>query len=259
MRVSSAGSCSPRGEIGVTAESAGDAVVVRVRDNGIGIRPEILPMIFETFAQERQSLDRAAGGLGLGLAIVRSLVSLHGGTVHARSEGVGRGAEIIVSLPGANPAATAARVASPSKKSVTTDGLRVLVVDDNEDAAELLAEALRAVGHRVAVAHDGASALRLLDTDAADIGLLDVGLPDMDGFELARRIHGRSGFEAMPLVAVTGYGQDSDRKAAQAAGFCALLVKPARLDELGAMILRLARARATKDDTGASEEAKTSP
>ncbi|MCW5816950.1 MAG: PAS domain S-box protein [Labilithrix sp.] len=229
----------PGGHVRVLAERAGAEVRVTVRDDGVGIRPEILPAIFEPFTQEQQARDRAAGGLGLGLAIVRSLVTLHGGTVEARSEGLGRGAELSVSLPRAAATSVEAEPRGAAARDDAGARVRVLVVDDNEDAAELLADALRGLGHDVTVAHDAASALRLLDATKPKprIGLLDLGLPDMDGFELARRI--RAAHAGLPLVAVTGYGQETDRSAAAAAGFADLLVKPASLDDLATTIRRL--------------------
>lgn len=234
---------TPRGgHVTVRAERVGAVVRVAVSDDGMGIRPQILPTIFDRFVQERQALDRAAGGLGLGLAIVRSLVSLHGGTVEARSEGPDRGATFVVTLPHATGARVDVRPVVAASSGPSRDGLQVLVVDDNVDAADILAEALRALGHDVAVAHDAAAALELLDSTTPEIGLLDIGLPDMDGFELARRIHTRKGHEALPLVAVTGYGQESDRRAAREAGFSELIVKPADLGHLAATIRRLAGA-----------------
>ncbi len=235
-----AGKYTPRGgHIAVTASLSDGLVRIEVKDDGMGIRAKILPTIFDRFVQERQALDRAAGGLGLGLAIVRSLVSLHGGTVEARSEGEGRGATFVVSLPSAIGANAEARPAGATSSAALRAGLHVLVVDDNVDAADLLAEALRALGHDVAVAHDAAAALALLDATTPAIGLLDIGLPDMNGFELARRIHTRAGHERLPLVAVTGYGQESDRRAAREAGFSDLIVKPADLDQLARTIRRL--------------------
>ncbi len=228
------------GEVRVTARRDGDRIVVKVRDNGIGIRAEMLPRIFDLFVQERQGLDRSEGGLGLGLAIVRSLVDLHDGTVEATSEAPGKGAELTVSLPAFAPSAAAEVGTDDAVHARQPGGSRILLVDDNEDAADLLAESLRMLGHDVVVAYDGPSALAILDSMTPQIGLLDIGLPVMDGYELARRIHARAGLESLPLVAVTGYGQASDRSAAADAGFEELLVKPLTIGSLTAAVARLA-------------------
>src|SRR5690606_12271186 len=163
--------------------------------------------------------------LGVGLAIVRSLVERHGGTVEARSAGAGAGSEMVVWLP---LASDAPRLAPPvrSESTAVAGRRRILVVDDNDDAAETLAELLRMLGHEVEVATDGPSALARVDAFVPDLGLVDLGLPVMDGFEVARRLRATVGLEGIPLVAVTGYGQERDRVAAREAGFDELLVKP---------------------------------
>jgi PAS domain S-box-containing protein len=231
---------TPRGgKVEVSAERVDGRVCVRIRDNGIGIRAEMLPRIFELFVQERQALDRSEGGLGLGLAIVRSLVDLHGGTVEARSDAPGGGAELTVWLPLLSEVGASATPPAPHPRRRATTGTRILVVDDNEDAAELIAEGLRVLGHDVVVAYDGPSALAMLETMTPEIALLDIGLPVMDGYELARRIHARAGLEELPLLAVTGYGQASDRLGAAHAGFEDLLVKPVDLVALAAAVTRL--------------------
>jgi signal transduction histidine kinase/DNA-binding response OmpR family regulator len=221
-----------RGAIAIRATRDGAEVVARVTDSGVGIDPEMLPRVFEVFVQERQSLDRAQGGLGLGLTIVRNLVALHGGSVSAHSEGRGRGSEFVVRLPAIGGAAVAA--AAPALEAaadaLVADGLRILVVDDNVDAADLLAETLRATGHAAAVAYDGRSALAVAGTFAPDVALLDIGLPVMDGYELGGKL--REANPAIRVVALTGYGQDSDRRRSQAAGFDGHLVKPVELDHL---------------------------
>ncbi len=229
------------GRIDVAGARADGRVELRVRDRGIGIAPEMLPRVFDLFAQERQALDRAQGGLGLGLAIVKSLVALHGGEVSAASEGVGRGSEFRVALPAFDeekaptpPPATRARALRPSDAPG-----RVLVVDDNVDAAESLAEALRAQGHEVDVAHDGPAALALASLRPPALALLDIGLPVMDGYELARRLRAAEGLAHVRLVAVTGYGQASDRERSRANGFDEHLVKPVDLDALSALVERL--------------------
>jgi signal transduction histidine kinase len=226
------------GTIAVTAKRVphDDMVRVSVKDSGIGMRPEMLPVVFDLFVQGRQGLDRSEGGLGLGLSIVKSLVLLHHGSVEAHSAGPGRGSEFVVLLPSApasvlNAAASHAAVAEVARTNTAT-GRRVLVVDDNEDAAASLAEALVDLGHQVEVAHDGPAALAKLETFAPDIALLDIGLPLMDGYELARRIRHEPQLSKIRLVSITGYGQQSDRVRAREAGFDVHLVKPVELGDI---------------------------
>jgi len=221
---------TPRdGAITIVATRDGDGARVVVRDTGIGIRPPMLLRIFDLFVQERQALDRSEGGLGLGLSIVRSLVELHGGKVEARSEGLGRGSEFRVWLPLSTAADGPAATAPQNAPTARPKGMRVLIVDDNEDAAGLLERALSIWGQVVRVAHDGPSALRIVETFMPDVALLDIGLPAMDGYELARRLRAMPALAGLRLVAVTGYGQASDRQAAEAAGFHEHVVKPVSL------------------------------
>jgi CheY-like chemotaxis protein len=221
-------------------------VRVRVRDTGIGMRPEILPRVFELFVQEQQGLDRSQGGLGLGLAIVQSLVAAHGGTVEATSDGPDQGSEFTVWLPAAHQGhdATAAAGTVDHAAARRRDGRRLLLVDDNEDAAGVLAEALVELGHDVRVAHHGPGALDLLRGFSPDIAFLDIGLPVMDGYELARRIRALPGLGEVRLVAVTGYGHDGDREAALRAGFHLHLVKPVRIPQLEEIVRGLELAQA---------------
>ena len=232
------------GRITVEGATEDDTVLLRVRDTGIGIDPAVLPHIFKPFTQERQAIDRSQGGLGLGLAIVRSLVDLHGGSVSAHSEGRGLGAEFIVRLPraGIHALTAAPRERRPPGAAVpASDALRILVVDDNEDAATSLAEALDRCGYTVRVAHDGPGALAIADAFTPDVAVLDLGLPVMDGYELAQRIADHPHPARIRLIAVTGYGQDHDRARSLAAGFHAHLVKPVDLDHLRATIATLRR------------------
>jgi signal transduction histidine kinase/ActR/RegA family two-component response regulator len=228
----------PAGRITITAARSAGSVEIEVLDTGVGIAPEMLPHVFDMFVQERQSLARSRGGLGLGLSIVRSLVALHGGTVEARSQGRGHGSRFTVRLPlaMAHPADAAGQHGLPDAgaSSVTParDARRILIVDDNEDAALLLAEYLEARGNVTDVAHDGPAALRVALEFAPDIVLLDLGLPLMDGYEVARRLRERAGHDRLRLVAVTGYGQENDRRQAEAAGFDAHMVKPVSIDRL---------------------------
>ena len=228
------------GHVTLAAAREGDDVVVRVRDDGAGIAPEMISRIFEMFVQERQTLARSAGGLGLGLTIVRSLVQLHGGSVSVSSEGLGRGSEFIVRLPFS--AATAApRVAksTPPPAALPLGEPRVLIVDDNQDAAEMLAFALEAYGYVTRVAHDGLEALNVADEFVPELAVLDIGLPVMDGYEVARRLKQR--FPKVSLVALTGYGQVDDARRAREAGFDEHLVKPVDLDRLHATVTRYIR------------------
>jgi CheY-like chemotaxis protein len=194
------------------------------------------------FSQERQELDRSAGGLGLGLAIVRSLVQAHGGTVRAESRGKGRGAVFTVTLPlSAGSSATAGDAPVRTAVPMAAPGLRILVVDDNPDAAEMLVTALESLGHTTRCALDGPAALEIASQFRPEIALLDLGLPVMDGYELAQRL-AASGAGDLEMVAVTGYGQEADRERTRAAGFAQHLVKPIDLDQLEAW-LRASQAR----------------
>ena len=236
-----------RGHIDVRATSVDGMVVVSVRDDGTGIDPAVLGSIFEPFVQSPQSPDRAQGGLGIGLTLVRSLLEMHGGTVEAKSDGIGKGTEMIVRVPlaiesEAFPPVNAAPRTAP--RNVEDTPLRVLVVDDNVDAAEMLSEALRAIGHVVETAEDGPTALRLAEKFHPEVAVLDIGLPVMDGYELAGHLRstGKSG-DAPRLIAVTGYGQPEDRARGVDAGFDAHLVKPIDLHVLEKTIASMRPAR----------------
>ena len=218
----------PGGRVTVRGAEDDGQIVLRVRDTGIGIAPEVLPRIFDLFVQERQAIDRSQGGLGLGLTIVRNLIQGHGGTVSAHSDGPGLGSEFVVRLPKAASVEMTADVRAVLTGTVGAPGggLRVLVVDDNVDGAEMLAAFLGAKGHETRVAHDGPGALRVAAEFQPELAFLDIGLPVMDGYELAARLRELPGLGATRLVALTGYGQESDRRRTQAAGFQHHLVKP---------------------------------
>jgi CheY-like chemotaxis protein len=238
----------PRGKLEIAATREDGEVALRVKDSGVGVRAELLRSIFDPFVQEQQTPERARGGLGLGLAIVKSLVELHGGTVSAHSDGPGQGTEMRIRLPAARAAAPVAAVADDaSVPHALLDGVRVLIVDDNNDAADLLAEFLQAAGCRTAVAYDGPTALRAARSMGPSVALLDLGLPIMDGYEVARLLRALPGHAALRLVAITGYGQASDRARTHAAGFDAHLVKPIAPDEvtrvIANLVTRAARAR----------------
>jgi signal transduction histidine kinase/ActR/RegA family two-component response regulator len=216
----------PGGTISIRASREGSDIVVVVADSGMGIAPELLPRIFDHFVQGWRSTDRKEGGLGLGLALVKSLVALHGGAAAARSEGPGKGSEFEIRLPATRTAEQSPRASPAQTSQGAADPKRILVVDDNEDSAELLREMLRWAGHDVEVAHDGPSALAMVDDFAPDVAVLDIGLPVMDGYELGRRLHERPPAAKCRLIALSGYGQERDRAQSKASGFEAHLVKP---------------------------------
>ncbi|WP_437876763.1 hybrid sensor histidine kinase/response regulator [Sorangium sp. So ce513] len=233
----------PRGSIQVTLEAEEARATLRVRDNGVGIPPRLLPHVFELFTQGDRSLDRAEGGLGIGLTIVRRLIDLHGGTVRALSEGPGRGSEFIVELP--RPARPVASPAPGAPAAQAGSRLRVLVVDDNQDSAESMAMLLRRMGHEAHAVFDGPSALELATRLRPDLVLLDIGMPGMTGHDVARTLRSTPGLEGISLFAMTGYGQESDRRATQEAGFDEHLVKPISVDVLKQHVADIAaRARA---------------
>jgi len=224
----------PHGHITIQGALEGEQAVLRVMDTGIGLSADMLPRVFDLFVQEPQALDRAQGGLGLGLAIVRVLVELHGGTAEAHSEGHGRGSEFVIRLPAAESGEPQAVANAPLEAEAVTrpDALRVLIVDDNADAAELLAMNIQIMGHNAEVANDGPSGLKIAARFRPDVALLDIGLPVMDGYELARHLRELPGLSSVRLIAVTGYSQEADRQEAEAAGFEQFLVKPVQLEEL---------------------------
>jgi CheY-like chemotaxis protein len=221
-------------------------VVVSVRDQGIGIAQEMLPHVFEMFTQVDGTHRRSQGGLGIGLTLVRSLVQLHGGSVTAASDGIGRGSEFQVRLPLATgDAAVAARRTTPHPAPVR---LRVLVVDDNRDAADSLGVLLDVLGYEVRVAHDGNAALEAVGRFDPVLVLLDLGMPEMDGYEVARRLRAGPGGHALVIVALTGWGQEEDRQRSRAAGFDHHLVKPTDIDALQHLLAEVAQAQARGGD-----------
>ncbi len=227
----------PGGHLRVQARAEAGQAVLQVSDDGIGLSKELLPQVFDLFFQARQGSDRALGGLGLGLALVRSLVELHGGTVAAESAGLGQGSVFTVRLP---------LLAVDGHRAADTDGgeqlvarrprdrLEILVVDDNTDAAESLRDFFALLGHDVRVAHDGPGGLRLAEERPPDLAVLDLGLPGMDGLALGRSLRGLA--PDAYLVAATGYGQESDRRATRDAGFDRHLVKPLGVEDLESLV-----------------------
>jgi signal transduction histidine kinase len=232
----------PGGRITLEAARDGDAAVVRVRDTGVGIAPDMLPRLWDLFTQADRSLDRAQGGLGIGLTIARRLVELHGGRIAAHSEGVGRGAEFVVRLPavagpGEAPDRSAVRGGAPARPA------HILVVEDNPDAGDSLVMVLELFGHRVHVVRDGVAALEAVRARKPELMLVDIGLPGVDGYEVARQIRRERGLDRVALVALTGYGGEEDRRQALVAGFDDHLVKPVDIDALHDVMRRFQRTR----------------
>ena len=217
------------GLITIASRKDNGEAVVTVRDNGIGIAPNLLSQVFDMFMQVDRSTRRSQGGLGIGLTLVKSLVGMHGGSVEAKSDGPGLGSEFVVRLPlldeSALPAEAARRIAPLPQR-------RILIVDDSRDGGESLAMLLRVLGAEVALAHSGRHALECVNTFRPDVVLLDIGMPGMDGYEVARRIRANPANRHMQLIALTGWGQDEDRRRSAAAGFNHHLVKPADVEQL---------------------------
>jgi CheY-like chemotaxis protein len=226
-----------RGRIGLTAQRQGGDVVVAVKDDGIGIPPDKLDSIFEMFSQVDQSLERSRGGLGIGLTLTRRLVELHGGSVEARSDGLGRGSEFVVRLPVA--------VERPSPPDEPGDEIRptgrrrILVVDDNRDSADSLAMLLQLGGNETSVAYDGEEAVAAAAKQRPDVILLDIGLPKLNGYDACRRVRENRWAKGVVIIALTGWGQEEDRRKSAAAGFDGHLVKPVDHAELLKLLARL--------------------
>jgi CheY-like chemotaxis protein/nitrogen-specific signal transduction histidine kinase len=230
----------PGGAIELTGTNSGDEILITVRDNGIGIAPDMLAHVFDLFTQSERTLDRAQGGLGIGLALVKRLIEMHGGQVEAYSAGIGQGSEFVLRLPHARD--SRAELVS-TKKAVAVSAAkkshRILVVDDNEDSAEVTAILLRLEGHEVTVAHSGPAAIEQIPAALPDILLLDIGLPEMDGYELARHLRNMPETRNAIFIALTGYGRPDDRQNSKSAGYDHHLVKPIEPEELLALIATL--------------------
>ncbi len=229
------------GRIEVTMGATDEQVVLAVADNGIGIAQELQVRIFDLFAQADRSPDRSQGGLGIGLALVRSLVELHGGSVAAHSEGVGKGSRFVVTLPRAAAEDLPEAAQGDAAPLAPSAARRVLVVDDNVDAAQMLGMCLEAAGHAVMIEHDSQQALERASTWLPEVCILDIGLPGMDGNELARRLRAQPETSKATLIALTGYGQEQDRQNAMAAGFDHHLVKPVAAPDLLALVAKTRR------------------
>ncbi len=226
------------GQIWLQARRQLDSVQVTVRDTGIGIPAEMLPRIFNMFTQVDRSMRQAQGGLGIGLTLVRRLVEMHGGQVVAKSPGINQGSEFAVTLPLSRKAVEAARAATTTHVPVFPSG-RVLVVDDNRDAAESLGMLLKLLGADVCIVNDGPAALAILPSFRPTVVLLDIGMPGMDGYEVARRIRQQAEWRALLLIALTGWGQEDDRRRSAEAGFDHHLIKPADIAALQTLFMSL--------------------
>jgi len=211
-------------------EEKGEEVVIRVKDSGVGIAPDLLPQIFDLFTQAQRTLDRSQGGLGIGLTVVRKVIEMHGGTTEVHSSGLGRGSEFIVRLPAVR---SPAQVKIPgAKRAQPGQTWRVLIVDDNADSADSIAAILETSGHEVEVAYSAQKALEMAVEHQPDIVLLDIGLPDMDGYEVAKHLRQTPELKETRLIAITGYGQESDRQRSREAGFDEHLVRPHHKSEI---------------------------
>jgi CheY-like chemotaxis protein len=229
------------GRIELRCARHGSDVEIRVRDNGIGIPAELLPRIFDLFTQLERTSDYSSSGLGIGLALVRRIVEMHGGTVTAHSAGAGGGSEFVMRLPLITGAAarTEAHAEVPWSRAAPAVARRILLADDNVDALESLATVLRLRGHEVYSAPNGAIALETAARHMPEVALLDIGMPLVDGYEVARRIRAQEWGKSVTLVALTGWGQESDRRRSREAGFDTHLVKPLDLDRLTALLAQL--------------------
>jgi CheY-like chemotaxis protein len=220
----------------LTARRQNDRATISVRDSGIGIPPDMLPRIFEMFTQVEHSTGRTQGGLGIGLTLVRSLVEMHGGNIEARSPGPGRGSEFIIQLPLLNVRYASEMAPADTWHPAQLSPRRVLVVDDNRDAADSLARLLHVVGGDARAVYSGAQALEVLETYKPAVLLVDIGMPEMDGYEFARRVRQDPSHQNLTLVALTGWGQEDDRRRSKAAGFDFHLTKPADFNALQSLL-----------------------
>src|SRR6185312_2203991 len=246
LLINSAKYTDPRGRIHLRARREGAEIVVSVHDNGIGISEEMIPKLFAMFAQAETARDRTEGGLGVGLALVRGIVALHGGSVRAYSAGLGHGSEFVVRLPVSEPVVEVPELGAV-EDTASDIGLRILVADDNRDAADTCAAFLGLAGHHVQTAYSGRQALELAESFRPHAVLLDIGLPDWDGYIVARRIRASSWGRRTLLVAVTGWGQTEDRRHAYEAGFDHHLAKPVAPEAIESVLRTLGiSARAEK-------------
>lgn len=228
----------PGGHLVLEAQARGADLVVRVEDDGIGIAPQALDQLFNMFVQVDTAASRSEGGLGIGLALTRGIVALHGGRVWARSDGPGQGSEFVLEIPGVvtGRASLPVDTAASSRETATARGLRILIADDNHDAAESLAVVVQSAGHETRIANCGREAIDLAQSFLPDVALLDIGMPDMDGYAVARSLRETVVGRRLQLVAVTGWGQADDRRRSKEAGFDAHLTKPVDPEQLKSLI-----------------------
>jgi len=226
----------PGGQIHLSVQRQESEVVISVRDTGIGIPAQHLPRLFEMFSQVNPALERTQGGLGIGLALARRLVELHGGAIEARSAGAGMGSEFVVKLPVADPGRGATEMTDAPEQSGGAPKRRILIVDDNRDAAASMAMILELMGHQVQTAHDGLAALEAAAAFWPDVILLDIGLPRLNGYEVAREVRQQPWGGQVILIAVTGWGQEEDKRRALEAGCDYHLTKPIDPDGLAKLL-----------------------
>jgi signal transduction histidine kinase len=217
------------GSIDITVTNISGEVVLTVRDSGVGIAPDLLPQVFDVFVQGSSSLDRSQGGLGIGLSLVRRLVELHGGSVSAQSEGAGNGSVFEIRLPRTEPVAASVTRAAPAAEG---EKPHVLIIEDNDDGREMMATMLSTFGYPVQQAADGIEGVQMATAQAPDVALVDIGLPGIDGYEVARRLRTHPGTRSMRLIALTGYGLAEDQRRVLEAGFDLHLVKPVDIRRL---------------------------
>jgi len=238
----------PGGRIQLSARQEGAEAVISIRDSGMGIAADALPRVFEMYIQAARPLGRFQPGLGIGLPLARRFVEMHGGTISAHSDGLGQGSEFVIRMPmpATRDAADSANGARTAKAAAAKPTLRILVVDDDKDSTEMLASLLQLTGHTATMAHDGLEAIRQAEEFRPDVVLLDLSLPEVDGYEVARRIRQQRWGREMVLIAITGWGQDSDRHRTRQAGFDRHLVKPVDASALCQLLVALTR---QKDST----------
>jgi CheY-like chemotaxis protein/two-component sensor histidine kinase len=232
----------PGGEIRVTARAIDSAIEIAVDDTGIGLDQESLQSVFVMFSQVDSAIDRSEGGLGIGLALVKGLVELHGGTVHAESAGLGRGSRFILRLPGVSVRAPISARQSATEASASP-GYRILIADDNRDAAESLAMLLEMSGHEVRTAEDGEAALAVTEQFLPHAAFIDIGMPRLNGYEVAKRVRREAWGASVLLIALTGWGQDDNKRQAFESGFDHHLTKPVDPSQLDTLLERLLKPR----------------
>jgi CheY-like chemotaxis protein len=221
----------PNGSISLSAQRAGDDVVVSVKDNGAGIPPDKLDSIFDMFMQVDGTAERSQGGLGIGLTLVKRLAEMHGGSIEAKSDGEGHGSEFIVRLPVLDKSSVASQT-GPHGRQQSISQRRIVIVDDNKDSADSLAMLLEITGNETFRAHDGIEAIQMIEKHRPEVVLLDIGLPGMDGHEVCRRVRQQPWGKDIVMIALTGWGQEDDRRKSEEAGFDSHLVKPVDYDKL---------------------------